>query len=159
MSMFYLKKPAYKGKRFISFDGSYSIELKTWNKFMPVFTFLILTVIGVFVSLHINKEIFGIDQAAALLFWIVMIYLWIRLLNMPVEISIKENRIFFTDYLSNIKYLFILDLLTIEQKKSMIYVISKSEKISFQSAFENLSPFIEELIKKNPHIEVIGFNK
>jgi hypothetical protein len=159
MSMFYLKKPGYKGRRFISFDGSYSIELKTWNKFMPVFTFLILTAVGVFVSLRINKEIFGIDQAVALLFWITMIYLWIRLLNMPVEISIKENRIFFTDYLSNIKYLFITDLLSIEQKKSMVYVISKSEKISFQSAFESLNPFIEELIKKNPHIKIIGFNK
>jgi len=157
--MFYLKKPAYKGKRFISFDGSSSIQLKTWNKLMPVFTFLILTAVGVFVSLLINNEILGIDQAVALLFWIAMIYLWIRLLNMPVEISIKENRIFFTDYLSNIKYLFIPDLLTIEQKKSMIYVISKSEKISFQSAFENINPFIEELIKKNPHINVIGFYK
>ena len=159
MNMFYLKKSGYKGRRFISIDGSSSIELKTWNKYMPVLTFLILTVIGVFVSLRINKENFGIDQAIALLFWITMIYLWIKLLNMPVEISIKENRIFFTDYISNIKYLFIPDLLTIEQKKSMVYVISKSEKITFQSAFENLNPFIEELIKKNPQIKIIGFDK
>ena len=157
--MFYLKKPGYKGKRFISFDGSFSIELKIWNKYLPVFSFLILTAVGVFVSLHINKEIFGIDQVVALIFWITMIYLWIRLLNMPVEISLKENRIFFTDYISNIKYLFIPDLLSIEQKKSMVCLISKNQKITFQSAFENLNAFIEELIKKNPQIKIIGFGK
>lgn len=157
MSMFYLKKPGYKGRRFISIDESSSIELKTLNKYMPILTLLILTAIGIFVSLRINKEIFGIDQAVALLFWITMIYSWIRLLNMPVEISIKENRIFFTDYLSNIKYLFIPDILTIEQKKSMVYLISKSDKITFQSAFEGLNQFVEELIKKNPQIKIIGF--
>jgi hypothetical protein len=159
MSMIYLKKPAYKGRRFISIDGSSSIELKTGNKYFPVLSLLILTAIGVFVSLRINKETFGIDQAVALLFWITMIYSWIRLLNMPVEISIKENRIFFTDYISNIKYFFIPDILSIEQKKSMVYMISKSSKISFQYSFEGLNQFIEELVKKNPQIKIIGFGK
>ena len=159
MSMFYLKKPGYKGKRFISIDGSSSIELKTGNKYIPVLTLFILTALGVFVSLHINKEIFGIDQAIALLFWITLIYLWIRLLNMPVEISLKGNRIFFTDYLSNIKYMFIQDLLAIEQKKSIISVKSKNEKITFQSAFEDLNKFIEELTKINPQILITGFLK
>src|ERR1039458_7201119 len=100
MSMIYLKKPAYKGRRFISLDGSSSIELKSGNKYFPVLSLLILTALGTFVSLRINKETFGIDQAVALLFWITIIYSWIRLLNMPVAISIKENRIFFTDYIS-----------------------------------------------------------
>src|ERR1035437_241639 len=159
MSLIYLKKPGYKGKRFISFDGSSSVELQKWNKYFPVLTLLILTAIGVFVSLRINKETFGIDQAVALLFWITIIYLWIRLLNMPVELSIKENRIFFIDYLSNIKYLFIPDLLIIEHKKSMVYITSKSEKITFQYAFEGLNQFIEELIKKNPQIKITGFEK
>jgi hypothetical protein len=159
MNMFYLKKPSYKGRRFINFDGSFSAELKTGNKYFPVLALIILTAIGVYVSIYINKEVFGIDQTVALIFWIIMIYSWIRLLNMPVEISIKENRIFFTDYLSNMKYLFIPDLITIEQKKSMVYVISKSDKITFQSAFENLNQFIEEIIKKNPQIRIIGFDK
>jgi hypothetical protein len=159
MSMIYLKKPAYKGRRFIPIDGSSSIELKTGNKYFPVLSLLILTAIGVFVSLRLNKETFGIDQAVALLFWITMIYSWIRLLNMPVEISIKENRIFFTDYISNIKYFFIPDILFIERKKSMIYLISKSGKISFQYSFEGLNQFIEELVKKNPQIKIIGFGK
>jgi hypothetical protein len=159
MSMIYLKKPAYKGRRFISIDGSSSIELKTGNKYFPVLSLLILTAIGVFVSLRLNKETFGIDQAVALLFWITMIYSWIRLLNMPVEISIKENRIFFTDYISNIKYFFIPDILSIERKKSMVYLISKSGKISFQYSFEGLNQFIEELVKKNPQIKIIGFDK
>jgi hypothetical protein len=157
--MIYLKKPAYKGRRFISIDGSSSIELKTGNKYFPVLSLLILTAIGVFVSLRLNKETFGIDQAVALLFWITMIYSWIRLLNMPVEISIKENRIFFTDYISNIKYFFIPDILSIERKKSMVYLISKSGKISFQYSFEGLNQFIEELVKKNPQIKIIGFDK
>ena len=159
MSMIYLKKPAYKGRRFISIDGSSSIELKTGNKYFPVLSLLILTAIGVFVSLRLNKETFGIDQAVALLFWITMIYSWIRLLNMPVEISIKENRIFFTDYISNIKYFFIPDILSIERKKSMVYLISKSGKISFQYSFEGMNQFIEELVKKNPQIKIIGFDK
>ena len=159
MSMIYLKKPAYKGPRFISIDGSSSIELKTGNKYFPVLSLLILTAIGVFVSLRLNKETFGIDQAVALLFWITMIYSWIRLLNMPVEISIKENRIFFADYISNIKYFFIPDLLSIEKKKSMVYLISKSGKISFQYSFEGMNQFIEELVKKNPQIKIIGFDK
>ena len=159
MSLIYLKKPAYKGRRFISIDGSSSIELKTGNKYFPVLALLILTAIGVFVSIYINKEVFGIDQAVALLFWITMIYSWIRLLNMPVEISIKENRIFFTDYISNIKYFFIPDILSIERKKSMVYLISKSGKISFQYSFEGLNQFIEELVKKNPQIKITGFEK
>ena len=159
MSMIYLKKPAYKGRRFISIDGSSSIQLKIGNKYFPVLSLLILTAIGVFVSLRLNKETFGIDQAVALLFWITMIYSWIRLLNMPVEISIKENRIFFTDYISNIKYFFILDILSIERKKSMVYLISKSGKISFQYSFEDLNQFIDELVKKNPQIKITGFEK
>ena len=159
MSMIYLKKPAYKGRRFISIDGSSSIQLKIGNKYFPVLSLLILTAIGVFVSLRLNKETFGIDQAVALLFWITMIYSWIRLLNMPVEISIKENRIFFADYISNIKYFFIPDLLSIEKKKSMVYLISKSGKISFQYSFEDLNQFIDELVKKNPQIKIIGFDK
>jgi hypothetical protein len=159
MNMFYLKKPGYKGRRFVSFDGSSSIELKSGNKYYPVLALLILTAIGVFVSIYIKKEIFGIDQVIALLFWITMIYSWIRLLNMPVEISIKENRIFFTDYLSNMKYLFIPDILVFERKKSMVYVISKTGKITFQYAFEELNEFIDELIKKNPQIKIIGFEK
>ena len=159
MSMIYLKKPAYKGRRFISIDGSSSIQLKIGNKYFPVLSLLILTAIGVFVSLRLNKETFGIDQAVALLFWITMIYSWIRLLNMSVEISIKENRIFFTDYISNIKYFFIPDILSIERKKSMVYLISKSGKISFQYSFEGLNQFIDELVKKNPQIKIIGFGK
>jgi len=157
--MIYLKKPAYKGRRFISIDGSSSIQLKIGNKYFPVLSLLILTAIGVFVSLRLNKETFGIDQAVALLFWITMIYSWIRLLNMPVEISIKENRIFFTDYISNIKYFFIPDILSIERKKSMVYLISKSGKISFQYSFEGLNQFIDELVKKNPQIKITGFEK
>ena len=159
MKMFYLKKPGYKGRRFINIDGSSAAKLKTANKYFPVLALLILTAIGVFVSIYINKEALGIDQAVAILFWITMIYSWIRLLNMPVEISLKENRIFFTDYLSNIKYLFIQDILSIEQKKSMVYVISKSDKITFQFAFQDLNQILEELIKKNPQIKIIGFNK
>jgi hypothetical protein len=157
--MIYLKKPAYKSKRFFSLDSLSSIGLKTGNKYFPLLSLLILTAIGVFVSLRINKETFGIDQAVALLFWITMIYSWIRLLNMPVEISIKENRIFFTDYISNIKYFFIPDILSIERKKSMVYLISKSGKISFQYSFEGLNQFIEELVKKNPQIKITGFEK
>jgi hypothetical protein len=159
MKMFYLKKPSYKGRRFININESSAIELKTGNKYFPVLALIILTAIGVFVSIFINKEVFGIDQTVAILFWITMIYSWIRLLNMPVEISLKENRIFFTDYLSNIKYLLIQDILSIEQKKSMVYVISKSDKITFQSAFQDLNQIIEELVKKNPQIKIIGFNK
>jgi|CZKP01.1.fsa_nt_gi hypothetical protein len=159
MSMIYLKKPAYKGRRFISLDGSSSIELKSGNKYFPVLSLLILTALGTFVSLRINKETFGIDQAVALLFWITIIYSWIRLLNMPVAISIKENRIFFTDYISNIKYIFIIDILSLEQKKSMVYLVSKSDKIIFQSSFEDLTQFVEELVKKNPQIKIIGFGK
>ncbi len=157
--MIYLKKPAYKGRRFISLDGSSSIELKSGNKYFPVLSLLILTALGTFVSLRINKETFGIDQAVALLFWITIIYSWIRLLNMPVAISIKENRIFFTDYISNIKYIFIIDILSLEQKKSMVYLVSKSDKIIFQSSFEDLTQFVEELVKKNPQIKIIGFGK
>jgi hypothetical protein len=157
MSMIYLKKPEYKGKRFVSFDGASSYELKKTSKYMPVLTLLILTALGVFVSLRINKDVLGIDQGITIIFWILMIYSWIKLLNMPVEISIKENRIFFTDYISNIKYLFIPDLLSIEQKKSMIYIISKSEKITFQSAFDNLKELLEELTQKNSQINIIGF--
>jgi hypothetical protein len=159
MSMLYLKKPGYKGRRFISIDDSAAIELKTWNKYAPVLALLILTAIGVFVSLRINKEIFEIDQAVAVIFWITMIYLWIRLLNMPVEISIKENRILFIDYLSNIKYFFITDLLSIEQKKSIVTIISKSGKIIFQSSFEGFTEFTNELIKKNPEIKIIDLSK
>jgi len=157
--MFYLKKPEYKGKRFVSIDESSTIELKTWNKYAPVLALLILTAIGVYVSLRINKEIFGIDQAVAVLFWITMIYLWIRLLNMSVEIAIKENRILFIDYLSNIKYFFIIDLLSIEQKKSLITIISKSDKIIFQSAFEGFTQFTEELMKKNPEIQLFNLSR
>jgi hypothetical protein len=113
--------------------------------------------LGIFVSIRINKETFGMDQAVALLFWIIMIYLWVRLVNMPVEISIKENRIFFTDYLSNMKYMLIPDILSIEKKKSVITVISKSNKIKFQFAFEGLNELIEELKKKNPDISISGF--
>ena len=159
MSMIYLKKPAYKGRRFISFDMSASIVLNAGNKYFPLLSLLILTAIGVFVSFRINKEIFGIDQAVAILFWITMIYSWIRLLNMPVEISVKENRIFFTDYISNMKYIFIPDILSVERKKSMVYLISKSDKITFQYSFEGLKQFIEELVKKNPQIKIIGFEK
>jgi hypothetical protein len=159
MSMIYLKKPEYKGRRFISLDASSSIELKAGNKYFPVLSLLVLTAIGIYVSLIINKETFGIDQAVALLFWITMIYSWIRLLNMPVEISIKENRIFFTDYLSNMKYIFITDIISIEKKKSMVYLISKNDKISFQYSFEDLNQFIEELVKKNPQMKIIGFGK
>jgi hypothetical protein len=78
---------------------------------------------------------------------------------MPVAISIKENRIFFTDYISNIKYIFIIDILSLEQKKSMVYLVSKSDKIIFQSSFEDLTQFVEELVKKNPQIKIIGFGK
>lgn len=159
MSMFYLKKPGYKGRRFISIDESAAIELKAWNKYAPVLALLILTGIGVFVSIRINKETFGIDQVVTILFWIIMIYLWIKLLNMPVEISIKENRLFFVDYLSNIKYFFIVDLLSIEQKKSTITIISKSDKITLQSSFEGFTEFTHELIKKNPEIKIIDLSK
>ena len=159
MSIFYLKKPQYKGRRIVDIDGSTSIELKTGNKYFPVLSLLILTAIGVFVSIYINKEVFGIDEAVALLFWITIIYSWIRLLNMPVGISIKGNRIFFTDYISNLKYIFIPDILSIEQKKSMVYVISKSEKITLQSGFEGLNQFVEELVKMNPQIKIIGLGK
>ena len=157
MSMIYLKKPEYKGKKFISLDGSSSFGLRKTNKYMPVLSLLILTALGVFVSFRINKEVFGIDQAIALLFWITMIFLWVKLLNMPVEISIKENRIFFTDYISNIKYLFIPDLLAIELKKSMVHISSKSEKIIFQSGFDGLNEIIDELTQKNAQIKIIGF--
>jgi hypothetical protein len=157
MNMFYLKKPAYTGKRFFSTDGSYLINMKKGNRYFPVLSLLILTVLGIFVSIRINKETFGMDQAVALLFWIIMIYLWVRLVNMPVEISIKENRIFFTDYLSNMKYMLIPDILSIEKKKSVITVISKSNKIKFQFAFEGLNELIEELKKKNPDISISGF--
>jgi hypothetical protein len=157
MNMFYLKKPAYSGKRFFSTDGSYLINMKKGNRYFPVLSLLILTVLGIFVSIRINKETFGMDQAVALLFWIIMIYLWVRLVNMPVEISIKENRIFFTDYLSNMKYMLIPDILSIEKKKSVITVISKSNKIKFQFAFEGLNELIEELKKKNPDISISGF--
>jgi hypothetical protein len=159
MSMFILKKPGYKGRRFISIDASSSIELKTANKYLPVLSLFILTAVGVFVSVYVNKEVFGVEQAVALLFWVTMIYSWTRLLNMPVEISLKGNRILFIDYLSNIKYMFIPDLLSIEQKKSMVYVISKTGKIALQYAFEGLSEFIEELVKKNPQIKIIGFGE
>jgi hypothetical protein len=159
MSMLYLKKPEYKGRRFISIDESSSIVLNTSNKFAPVLALLLLTAVGIFISIRIDKEIFGLDQGVALLFWIVMVYLWIRLLNMPVEISLKENRIFFTDYISNMKYLFIPDILSIERKKSMVYLISKSDKITFQYAFEGLNSFIGELVKKNPDIRVTGLEK
>jgi len=138
---------------------SASIVLNAGNKYFPLLSLLILTAIGVFVSFRINKEIFGIDQAVAILFWITMIYSWIRLLNMPVEISVKENRIFFTDYISNMKYIFIPDILSVERKKSMVYLISKSDKITFQYSFEGLKQFIEELVKKNPQIKIIGFEK
>ena len=158
MKMFYLKKPGYKGRRFINIDGSSAAELKTGNKYFPVLALLILTAVGVFVSIYVNKEVLGIDQAVAILFWITMIYSWFRLLNMPVEISLKENRIFFTDYISNIKYMLIQDILSVEQKKSMVYVISKSDKITFQSAFQDLNQILEELVKKNPQIKIIGFN-
>jgi hypothetical protein len=157
MSMLYLKKPAYKGKKFVSFEGSSSVELKKSNKFIPVLTLLILTAIGVYVSIRLDKEVFGIDQAVAILFWILMIYLWVRLLNMPVELSIKENRIFFIDYLNNLKYILIPDILTIEQKKSVVYLTSKSDKIKFQSEFEGLKEFLGELAVKNPDIKFIGF--
>lgn len=158
MNMFYLKKPAYSGKRFFSTDGSYLIDMKKGNRYFPVLSLLILTVLGIFVSIRINKETFGIDQAVAILFWIIMIYLWVRLVNMPIEISIKENRIFFTDYLSNMKYMLIPDILSIEKNKSVITVISKSNKIKFQSAFEGLNELIEELKKKNPDIRISGFS-
>ena len=157
MSMLYLKKPAYKGKKFVSLEGSSSIELKKSNKFMPVFTLLILTAIGVFVSIRLDKNIFGIDQAVAVLFWILIIYLWVRLLNMPVELSIKENRMFFIDYVNNIKYVLIPDILTIEQKKSVVYLTSKSDKLKFQSEFEGLKEFLDELSIKNGEIKFIGF--
>jgi hypothetical protein len=41
----------------------------------------------------------------------------------------------------------------------MVYLISKSGKISFQYSFEGLNQFIEELVKKNPQIKIIGFDK
>ncbi|MDR3666410.1 MAG: hypothetical protein P4L35_06180 [Ignavibacteriaceae bacterium] len=158
MSMIYLKKPEYKGKRFISFDGSSSFDLKKSNKYLSVLSLLLLTALGVFISLRLNTSSFGIDQAVALLFWITMIYLWIKLLNMPVEISLKDNRIFFTDYISNIKYFLISDLLTIEQKKSMIHLVAKNGKITFQSGFDGLNELLEELSRKNSELKSIGFN-
>jgi len=159
MSIFYLKKPHYKGRRIVDVDGSIYMDLKTGNKYYPVLALLILTALGIFVSIYINKEVFGIDQAVALLFWITIIYSWIRLLSMPVEISIKGNRIFFTDYFSNLKYIFITDILSIEQKKSMVYVISKSRKITLQSGFVGLNQFVEELVKMNSQIRIIGLGK
>jgi hypothetical protein len=41
----------------------------------------------------------------------------------------------------------------------MVYLISKSGKITFQYAFEGLNQFIEELFKKNPQIKITGFEK
>jgi hypothetical protein len=156
--MLYLKKPAYKGKRFLTIDGSYLIKMKTGNKFYPILTLAVLTVLGIIISLNISKDIFGPDQAVAALFWITMVYLWIRLLNMPVEISIKDNRIFFTDYLSNIKYMLIADIISIEKKKSDIIVFSKSNKVKFQSSFDSLNELFEELKKKNSEIRITGFD-
>ena len=158
MSMFYLKKPSYSGRRFVSIDETSAIFLRAGNKYYPLLTLLILTGIGVFVSIRISMDSFGLDQSIAIVFWITVIYLWIRLMNMPVEMSLKENRIFFSDYLSNIKYMLIPDLLSIEQKKSIITIISKSDKIKIQSAFDGISEMVEELKKKNPQINVIGFS-
>jgi hypothetical protein len=157
--MFYLKKPAYMGKRFFSIDGSYLIKMKTGNKYYPILTLTVLTILGIIISISINKETFGLDQAIAALYWLVMIALWIRQVNIPVEISLKDNRIFFTDYLSNIKYMLIADIVSVEKKKSIITVTSKSNKVKFQSSFDSLNELIEELKKKNDGIKVTGFDQ
>jgi hypothetical protein len=52
--------------------------------------------------------------------------------------------------------MFIPDVLSVEKKKSMITISSKSDKITFQSEFDGINEFIEELIKINSQIEKRG---
>ena len=158
MALFKLRKTSYKGRRFVVVDESSAIELNTATKYYPVMILGLLTAAGIFVTYFLlkAKEGISLDLIIAFLFWIVLLYLWTRILNMPVEISIKENKIFFADYLSNLKYMFIPDVVSIEKKKSMIIFSSKSEKISFQADFAGINGFVEELIKINPLIEKRG---
>jgi hypothetical protein len=158
MAMFNLRKTSYKGRRFVVIDKSSAIELKSSKKYVPVFILGLLTGAGLLVTYFLlrAKEGISLDLFVAILFWIIVLYLWTKVLNMPVEISIKENKIFFSDYLSNLKYMFIPDVLSVEKKKSMITISSKSDKITFQSEFDGINEFIEELIKINSQIEKRG---
>ena len=159
MGMFNLKKPEYRGKRFVVIDDSNSVYLNKVKKNFPVITTSLITVLGVPVVYLLlkNESGFGPDLILALLFCIVVAWMWMQIINTIVEMSIKENKIFFNDYLSNLKYLFIPDIVRIEQIKSQITISTKTEKIKINSAFSGLNEFIDKLIVINPQIEKRGF--
>jgi len=160
MGFYNLKKPEYKGKRFVVIDDSSSVKLKPAKKHMPVITAGLFTIIGAPVIYLILKNESGIsaDLIAAILFCIVIAWLWTQIINTIVEISIKENKVFFLDYLSNLKYYFIPDIVFVEKKKSMVTIMTKTRKIKVHSEFEGMNEFIDQLIKINPQIEKRGFN-
>jgi hypothetical protein len=140
-------------------DGSFMITLKTSIRVYPILSLAVLTVIGIIISIMIRKDTFGPDQAIAVIFWIMMSYLWVKVLNAPVRISIKDNRIFFVDSLSNINYMLIQDILFFEKKKSFVTAVSKSKKVKFDLSFEGLKEFFAELTKINPEIQIKGFEQ
>jgi hypothetical protein len=160
MSFYNLKRPEYKGKRFVVIDDSSAIKLNPANKHIPVIAASLFTIIGVPVIYILLKNESGIspDLFAAILFCIIVAWMWTQIINTIVEISIKENKIFFTDYLSNLKYLFIPDIVVIEENKSIITIRTKSDKIKINSGFSGINEFIDKLIKINPQIEKKGFN-
>ena len=160
MSFYNLKKPGYKGKRFVVIDDSTAIKLAPAKKHLSVITAGVMTVIGVPVVYLLLKNESGIssDLFAALLFCVIIVWLWTQILNTIVEVSIKDNKVFFTDYLSNLKYLFIPDIVLIEENKSIITIGTKSDKIKIPSGFGGIIEFIDQLVKMNPQIEKRGFN-
>jgi hypothetical protein len=160
MGMFNLKKPEFRGKRFVVIDDSTAIKINPVKIHVPVIIASVITVIGAPVIYLLLKNERGInpDLFAAILFCIIVAWLWTQILNTIVEISMKENKIFFTDYISNLKYLFIPDIVLIEEQKSIITISTKSKKIKINSAFMGITEFIEKLIILNPQIEKRGFN-
>lgn len=160
MSFFNLRKPEYRGKRFVVIDDSSLIKLDPAKKNIPVISAAILTIIGVPVVYLLLKNESGIspDLIAVLAFCIMITWIWTRIITTIVEISIKENKVFFTDYLSNLKYLFIPDIVLIEEKKSRIMILTKSDKITINSGFDGIYELIDKLVSLNPQIEKRGFN-
>ncbi len=160
MSFYSLKKPEYKGRRFVVIDDSTAIKLDPSKKNVPVITASLLTIIGAPVVYLLLKNESGItiDLFIALIFCVIVVWMWTQIINTIVEISIKENKIFFTDYLSNLKYFFIPDIVSIEENKSRITILTKSDKIKVNSNFGGIQEFIDHLIKLNPQIETRGIN-
>ena len=159
MGVFNLKKPEYKGRRFVVFDDSSAIQLNPAKKHMTVIAASGLTIVGVPVVYLLLKNERGVspDLFAVLLFCVLIAWLWTQIINTIVEISIKENKIFFADYISNLKYFFIPDIVLIEKKKSIICILTRTDKLKINSDFAGIDEFVDKIISINPQIEKKGF--